>query len=200
MAISQWRFGWGFSALAGRQEREWRYKKEDMPVQDLNRLFRPRTVAIVGASDKNPWSAIAARTLVDIGYVGTVHLVNRRGTPALGQTTIVSCAEAEGGIDAAFVAVPADHLLDALEDMAAGGVTCGAVVLQGLPKSANREPPCSETFSPGPPSSASRCSDPTVWDSPTLSIASRWVQCRCRRRLCQTLASAWSARAARRRS
>jgi acetate---CoA ligase (ADP-forming) len=132
MAISQWRFGWGFSALAGRQEREWRYKKEDMPVQDLNRLFRPRTVAIVGASDKNPWSAIAARTLVDIGYVGTVHLVNRRGTPALGQTTIVSCAEAEGGIDAAFVAVPADHLLDALEDMAAGGVTCGAVVTSGF--------------------------------------------------------------------
>lgn len=99
---------------------------------DLQRLFRPERVAILGASDKNPWGAIATKTLTDIGYTGPIHLVNRRGTPALGRETIMSCAEAEGGIDAAFVAVPAAFLMDALEDMAAGGVRYGAVVTSGF--------------------------------------------------------------------
>lgn len=98
----------------------------------LDQLFRAKSVAILGASDKNPWSAIAAKTLTEIGYEGTIHLVNRRGTPALGRETIKSCADAEGGIDAAFVAVPAAFLGDALEDMAAGGVKCGAVVTSGF--------------------------------------------------------------------
>ena len=101
-------------------------------MRDLEGLFRARSVAIIGASDKNPWGAIAAKTLADIGYSGTVHLVNRRGTPALGRETIMSCADAVGGIDAAFVAVPAAHMLDALEDMAAGGVKFGAVVTSGF--------------------------------------------------------------------
>jgi acyl-CoA synthetase (NDP forming) len=101
-------------------------------LRDLDRLFRPRTVAIIGASDKNPWSRIAAQTLADIGYSGPVHLVNRRGTPALGRETIQSCADAVGGIDAAFVAVPVDHMMDALDDMAAGDVRFGAVVTSGF--------------------------------------------------------------------
>ena len=99
---------------------------------DLEGLFRADSVAIIGASDKNPWSAIAARTLKDIGYTGVLHLVNRRGTPAMGRETLRSCADAEGGIAAAFIAVPAAHLADAIEDMAAGGVKYGAVVTSGF--------------------------------------------------------------------
>ena len=98
---------------------------------DLDLLFRPRSVAIIGASDKNPWTRIAARTLQDVGFAGPLHLVNRRGTPALGLETITSCAEAEG-IDAAFIAVPAVALGDAIEDMAAAGVRYGAVVTSGF--------------------------------------------------------------------
>src|SRR3954469_2957177 len=98
---------------------------------DLDCLFRPRSVAIIGASDKNPWTRIATRTLEDVGFTGPLHLVNRRGTSALGRETITSCAEA-GGIDAAFIAVPAVALSDAIEDMAAAGVKYGAVVTSGF--------------------------------------------------------------------
>lgn len=101
-------------------------------MRDLEGLFRARSVAIIGASDKNPWGAIAAKTLADIEYRGQVHLVNRRGTPALGRATIASCCDAGGGIDAAFVAVPAAHMIDAFEDMAAAGVKYGAVVTSGF--------------------------------------------------------------------
>jgi acetate---CoA ligase (ADP-forming) len=104
----------------------------EMDVRNLEGLFRAESVAIIGASDKNPWTAIAARTLEDIGYSGVLHLVNRRGTPAMGRDTLMSCADAEGGIAAAFIAVPAAHLADAIEDMAAGGVKYGAVVTSGF--------------------------------------------------------------------
>ena len=101
-------------------------------VHTLDGLFRPKSLAIVGASDKNPWGSIAYSTIRAVGFDGRIHLVNRRGSRALGKETLISCADAEGGIDAAFVAVPAAFLDDALEDMAAGGVKFGAVVTSGL--------------------------------------------------------------------
>lgn len=98
---------------------------------ELEKLFRPRSVAIIGASDKNPWSALVARSLKALNFSGPVHLVNRRGTDALGQKTFQSCAELRD-VDAAFVAVPAVALQDAIEDMAAGGIRFGAVVTSGF--------------------------------------------------------------------
>ncbi|WP_342244591.1 acetate--CoA ligase family protein [Pseudomonas sp. OTU5201] len=98
---------------------------------ELEKLFRPRSVAIIGASDKNPWSALVAKSLKALDFKGPVHLVNRRGTDALGQKTVQSCAEL-GEVDAAFIAVPAVALLDAIEDMAAGGIRYGAVVTSGF--------------------------------------------------------------------
>lgn len=99
---------------------------------DLTKLFRPGEVAIVGASDKNPWSAICERTLNSVGYKGQLHLVNKRGSPALGRATITSCAETGGKADAAFLAVPAAALEEAISDMAAGGIRYGAVVSSGF--------------------------------------------------------------------
>lgn len=101
-------------------------------TRSLDGLFRAKSLAIIGASDKNPWGSIAYRAIRAVGHDGPIHLVNRRGTPALGQETIVSCADAAGGIDAAFVAVPAAFLDDAVEDMAAAGVKFGAVVTSGF--------------------------------------------------------------------
>lgn len=98
---------------------------------ELAKLFRPSEVAIVGASDKNPWSAICAGTLKAVGYDRPLHLVNKRGSPALGRDTVTSCADASSA-DAAFLAVPAAALGEAIEDMAAGGVSYGAVVSSGF--------------------------------------------------------------------
>lgn len=100
-------------------------------MHDLSRLFRSRSVALVGASDKNPWSTLVARAWQAIGFDGPTHLVNLRGTPALGQQTVRSCTELDG-VDAAFVCVPAAALLEAIEDMAAGGVRAGVVVTSGF--------------------------------------------------------------------
>ena len=51
----------------------------------LTSLFRPRSVALVGASDKSTFSLLAYRNLVEFGLGDRTHLVNRRGAVASGR-------------------------------------------------------------------------------------------------------------------
>jgi acyl-CoA synthetase (NDP forming) len=59
----------------------------------LTSLFRPRSVALVGASDKSAFSQIAYHNLVRFGFAEHTYLVSRRGTPTHGQPTVTSCAQ-----------------------------------------------------------------------------------------------------------
>jgi len=59
----------------------------------LTSLFRPRSVALVGASDKSTFSLIAYRNLVEFGFADRTYLVNRRGADTHGQPTVPSCAQ-----------------------------------------------------------------------------------------------------------
>ena len=43
----------------------------------LTSLFRPRSVALVGASDKSVFSMLAYRNLVEFGFGDRVYLVSR---------------------------------------------------------------------------------------------------------------------------
>lgn len=106
-------------------------RQRERAGMELAGLLRPREVAIIGASDRNPWSGICAGTLKAVGYDRRLHLINKRGSTALGRETVRSCSEATGA-DAALLAVPAAALGEAIEDMAAGGVRYGAVVSSGF--------------------------------------------------------------------
>ena len=59
----------------------------------LRRLFTPRSVAIVGASDRSSWSHRIRGALLSIGYDGEVYFVNPRGGTAHGATAHRSVGE-----------------------------------------------------------------------------------------------------------
>jgi acetate---CoA ligase (ADP-forming) len=46
----------------------------------LASLFRPRSVALAGASDKSTFSMLACHNLVEFGWGAHTYLVSRRGT------------------------------------------------------------------------------------------------------------------------
>lgn len=98
----------------------------------LERLFRPESIAIVGASDSNPWTGLVAASLKSLGFHGKLHLINRRGSRALGQSTFTSCAAIGEAVDAAFIIVPAGGVGDALDDMAGAGIRHGVLVTSGF--------------------------------------------------------------------
>jgi acyl-CoA synthetase (NDP forming) len=97
----------------------------------LGSLFRPRNIALVGASDKSAFSAMAYRNLVDFGFSDSTYLVNRRGVPVHGQSTVTSCADIGEPVDVAFLMVPQAGTLDALSDAAAAGIANAVVLSSG---------------------------------------------------------------------
>ncbi len=97
----------------------------------LTSLFRPRSVALVGASDKSTFSLIAYRNLVEFGFADRTYLVNRRGADTHGQPTVTSCAQIGAPVDVAYLMVPQAGTLDALADAAAAGIRNAVVLSSG---------------------------------------------------------------------
>ncbi len=98
----------------------------------IARLLRPASIAIVGASDKigpgfNAWNALKA-----VGYGGTIHLINPRSKELLGQPCYPSLAEVPGTVDAVFIAVQAEKVVDVAKEAAAKGAGALAVLSSGF--------------------------------------------------------------------
>ena len=95
-------------------------------------LLRPRSIAIVGASDRSRWSASVTENLARGGFPGHVHLVNRRGGMAHGRQTAVDCRAVGEAIDVGIVMVPAQGMLDAIDDLGAAGAKAAVLLSSGF--------------------------------------------------------------------
>lgn len=97
----------------------------------LRSLFRPRRVALVGASGKSNFSRTAFTNLVEFGFGDRVHLVNRRGVEVHGRPSVTSCAEIGEEVDVAFLMVPQAGTLDAMTDAASAGIRNAVILSSG---------------------------------------------------------------------
>jgi acetate---CoA ligase (ADP-forming) len=97
----------------------------------LTSLVRPRSVALVGASDKSTFSALAYRNLVEFGLESRTYLVNRRGAITHGRPSVTSCAQIGEPVDVAYLMVPQAATLEALDDAAAAGIRNACVLSSG---------------------------------------------------------------------
>jgi acyl-CoA synthetase (NDP forming) len=103
----------------------------DITADRLGSLFRPRYVALVGASDKSAFSAMAYRNLVDFGFADKTFLVNQRGVDVHGVPTVKTCAAIGEPVDVAFLMVPQAGTLDALRDAAGAGIRNAVILSSG---------------------------------------------------------------------
>ena len=103
----------------------------EITAERLTSLFRPRSVALVGASDKSTFSLLAYHNLVQFGFAERTYLVNRRGVQTHGRPTVTSCAEIGEPVDVAYLMVPQTTMLAALDDAAAAGIRNAAVLSSG---------------------------------------------------------------------
>jgi acyl-CoA synthetase (NDP forming) len=123
------------SATTSQKEQAPAMPNRESPAQitgeRLTSLFRPRSVALVGASDKSTFSTLAYNNLVQFGFADRTYLVNRRGVVTHGQATVQSCQEIGEPVDVAFLMVPQAGTLDALSDAAAAGIRNAVVLSSG---------------------------------------------------------------------
>lgn len=98
----------------------------------IDSLLRPRSIAIVGASDKVGPGLNAWKALTFVGYAGPVHLVNPRTPELFNQSTYASLDEIPGSVDAVFVAVNSDQVLEVARQGAAKGAGALAILSSGF--------------------------------------------------------------------
>lgn len=98
-----------------------------MPLA-LDRLLKPRSVAIVGASDKP--GALGASVLANLdrqGFAGEIHLINPRRSEIGGRRCVAGIDDLPHGVDAAVLAIPRAAVLETVRALAAKGV--GATII-----------------------------------------------------------------------
>lgn len=95
-------------------------------------LFAPRSIALVGATDKSGWSVNTFANLRATGFRGTVHLVSPRGGTVHGEPAVRSLAELPEPVDLAYVMVPTSAVLDVLREGADRGIRNYVVLTSGF--------------------------------------------------------------------
>jgi acetate---CoA ligase (ADP-forming) len=102
-------------------------------ARDLEPLFAPRSVAVLGAStDPSKWGNWLARNVLRGGHRRHVHLINRRGGAIEGHPLIASLADAGEPVETVVVSVPEAGLERAVDDSLAQGARALIVITSGL--------------------------------------------------------------------
>jgi acyl-CoA synthetase (NDP forming) len=104
----------------------------DLQQHPLAAFLNPRSVVLVGATDRSAWSRSTFSNLADWGYSGRVHLVNRKGGEVHGQQAASSCAAIGERVDAALLMVPPDALPATLDDLAEAGIGNAVILASGF--------------------------------------------------------------------
>ena len=99
----------------------------------LERLLRPRSIAIVGASDKP--GSLGASVLANLdraGFAGDVHLVNPRRSTIGDRLCVGTVDDLPAGIDAALLAIPRAGVIDAVKALARRQVGAAIIFSAGF--------------------------------------------------------------------
>jgi len=98
----------------------------------IEKLLNPRSIAIVGASDNIGPGFNAWKALEHVGFQGKIHLVNPNKSVLFGKKTYPTLNEIDGEVDAVFVAVKAESVLEVAQQAAAKRAGGMAILSSGF--------------------------------------------------------------------
>jgi len=101
--------------------------------RSLDRLLRPRSVAIVGASDKP--GALGASVLANLerhGFSGDIYLINPKRDAIGARPCLKSVDDLPKGVDAAVLAIPGGAVLETVRALSRRGVGAAVIFSAGF--------------------------------------------------------------------
>lgn len=102
-------------------------------MKNLDPLFRPRSVAIAGASHKvGKVGYELIKNLVEAGYKGDILPINPKGGEILGYRVYKDLDEIDKPIDLLLVALPTKYILDVIRDAGEKGVKSAVIYSAGF--------------------------------------------------------------------
>jgi acyl-CoA synthetase (NDP forming) len=102
-------------------------------MPDLDALFRPRSVALVGAStDKRGIRGRLIDAVRGHGFAGPLYPVSRSHDSIDGLTTCATPAALPEAVDLAIIAIPAEYVADAVDACGQRGVRAAVIISSGF--------------------------------------------------------------------
>ena len=110
------------------------------PRSSLDALFRPRSIAVIGAS-RHPGKIgyTLVRNLIESGYMGKIYPVNPLAKEILGLKAYPSVLDIPDEVDMAVIAVPVGAVLKVARECGEKGVKVLVVITAGFSEVGNRE-------------------------------------------------------------
>lgn len=107
---------------------------------NLNYLFKPRSIAVVGASE-NPekMSGQPLRNLLKLGYTGKMYAINRRVSTVAGIKSYKSLSDIGEPIDVAMICLPRKAAIDAAEECSRLKIPFAIIAVSGFGEVGDRE-------------------------------------------------------------
>ena len=104
-----------------------------MSEMELDAFFRPKSVAIIGAS-RTPGKVghILTQNMIDSGYSGDIIPINPNADEILGRKAYPSVLDVPGEIDLAVVSIPASNVMQVAEECGKKGVRALVVITAGF--------------------------------------------------------------------
>ena len=104
-----------------------------MTVRNLQYLFRPQSIALIGASDQaGSVGATVMRNLLNGGFAGSVYPVNRRASTVAGRAAYRDVTSLPRAPDLAVIATPPAAVPDVIAELGEKGTRAAIVLTAGL--------------------------------------------------------------------
>ena len=106
---------------------------ESSVASDIDFLFDPSSVAVVGASAvPGKWGCTIVQNLIAAGFEGALYPINPKRGTMHGLTAYASVTDLDGPIDLAIIGVPATSVPRVMDDCARKGVKGAVIVTAGF--------------------------------------------------------------------
>ncbi|MGH2507772.1 MAG: acetate--CoA ligase family protein, partial [Ktedonobacteraceae bacterium] len=100
--------------------------------EQLRRFFRPRSIALVGATDNSRWSLFTYENIKNYSFPGAVYLVNPNRAIVHGERTYKALRDLPEVVDLAFVMVSTPHVLPIMREAAELGTKNFVILTSGF--------------------------------------------------------------------
>ncbi|MBW1643084.1 MAG: CoA-binding protein [Deltaproteobacteria bacterium] len=101
-------------------------------VMELEPLFRPQSVAVIGATNNRAKWGYSTFFSLQNNYPGKLYPVNRQDNTILGCQAFPKVTDIPGPVDLVVVVVPPENVAKVMEDCVAKGVKAGVIISAGF--------------------------------------------------------------------
>ncbi len=108
--------------------------KDSMSLKEqLDYLFNPRSVAVIGASNQlGKWGYFILARLLESKSGKEIYAINKKEAEVLGLKAYRSVADVPGPVDLVVITVPFQGIIDVMHDCVRKGVKVAIVISGGL--------------------------------------------------------------------